>query len=210
MSFDAPNIMLAGLVKIELPDQTIRLCDGGFVYFDAEKYTSADEDFGAVESVDAFEENIGDDAPAGRMTFLPASAAAIATLSQPSFQGSRVRFWLVRVTEATGIVEDSELIGDMELDTTKVRLGRGSRRLDMDFISIAERLFNISEGNVLSPRFHKSIWPSETGLDNATGVPLTKAWGVVGPPRGSVARSGGGGSRTAFTAAGGHSGMHEV
>jgi hypothetical protein len=35
MSFDAPNIMLAGLVKIELPDQTIRLCDGGFVYFDA-------------------------------------------------------------------------------------------------------------------------------------------------------------------------------
>lgn len=190
MSFDAPKMMLAGLIKIELPGQDIRLCDGGFVYFNAEKYTSSDEDFGSIESIQAIEENVGDEAPGGRLTFLPASAAAAGTLSQPEYQGSRMRFWMVRVTEATGLVSDSELVGDMELDTTALRAARGQRLLDMEFISVAERLFNINEGNVLSPRFHKSIHPGELGLDNATGVPNQMAWGVKGAPRGSTVTTG--------------------
>lgn len=194
MSFDAPKLLLGGLIKIELPDATIRLCDGGFVYFDGEKYTSADEDFGSIGSVETFEEAIGDEAPAGQLTFLPASTAAAATLSQPQFQGSRIRFWSVVIDETSGTVTDSELVGDMELDTTQLRLSRGQRELEMGFISVAERLFNINEGNVLSPTFHKSVWPGELGFDNATGVPLTKAWGVVGSPRGSASFVGGSGN----------------
>lgn len=192
MPFDASRVLLAGLMKIELPDHTIRLCDGGFVYFGSEKYESADTQFGSIESIDTIEEAIGDEAPGGRMTFLPASAAAAATLSSPEYQGARIRAWLVEIDEAAGTATDSELVADMELDTTKLRLGRGYRKLDVEFISVAERLFNINEGNVLSPRFHKSVWPGELGFDNATGVPLTKAWGVVGPPRGSASFIGGG------------------
>lgn len=198
MSFDAPKQMLTGLAKIELPAYTMRLCDGGFVYFNAEKYTSADDEFGSIESMNSFEENAGDEAPGGRMTFLPKSTAAAATLSQPTYQGSRIRFWLARVDEATGIISDTEQVGDMELDTTQLAVGRGTRKLEMTFIAKAERLFNISEGNVLSPRFHKSVWPGELGLDNATGMPLTVAHGVKGPPRGSAtAGSMGGGSSSA-------------
>lgn len=185
MAFDTPDIMLVGLLKIELPGDTIRLCDGGFIYFAAEKYESSDTDFGSVESMEALTENIGDEAPAGRLTFLPASAASAATLSQPEYQGSRMRFWIGTVNASTGVIVDTELIADMELDTTKLVVGMGTRKLEMECIAIAERLFNINEGNVLSPRFHKYVWPGELGLDNATGVPLQIAWGVKGVPRGS-------------------------
>jgi hypothetical protein len=79
----------------------------------------------------------------------------------------------------------------MLLDTTMLRAGRGQRLLDMEFIAAAERLFNIYEGNVLSPAFHKSVHAGELGFDNATGVPNQIAWGIKGPPRGSVTAGGG-------------------
>lgn len=182
--FDAPKLLLVGLAEITLPTKTIRLGDGGFVYWGANKFTSADSDFGSIESVDALEERVGDEAPGGRLTFLPNSTAAAATLSQPSFQGSPLRFWLGRVNETTGQLDgEPELIFDGELDTTTLRVGRGMRALDMEFISVAERLFNITEGNVLSPRFHKSVWPGELGFDNAHGVGTTIAWGTESPSR---------------------------
>lgn len=194
MSFDAPKLMLTGLARFDLPGHVIRLCDGGFVYFEGEKYTSSDEYFGSIEAVREIEEMAGDEAPGSALTFLPASTAAAATLSSPSYQSSRVRFWLARVDEATGEIDGTpELLADMLLDTTALRVSRGQRALDMELIAAAERLFLINDGNVLSPRFHKSIWPGETGLDNATGVPLTVAWGVESPPRGTVAGGGAGG-----------------
>lgn len=200
MSFDAPNLMLVGLVKIELPTATLRLCDGGFIYFDSEKYASADDDFGAIEAIEPLEENLGDEAPSGRMTFLPQSTADAATLSQPSFQGSRMRFWLAEVDEATGTVTDSKMEADMQLDATTLKGGVGTRKLEMEYISSADRLFSINEGNVLSARFHESVWSGEHGLDNATGIELTVAWGVQSPPRGSSTVSGGGGGAPGITA----------
>lgn len=185
MSFDAPKQMLVGVAKFELPERDVRLCDGGFVYFDGEKYTSADEDFGAIETTDEIEERSGDEAPGASLTFLPASTAAAAALSSASYQGSPMGFWLLRVDEMTGEVLESELLADMELDTTTLRTSKGRRVLDIGMISAAERLFNVNDGNTLSPTFHKSVWPGELGLDNAIGVPATRAWGVQGPPRGA-------------------------
>ena len=195
MPFEDQKVMIVGLVEIQLPSKTLRLSDGGFVYVGANKFTSSDEDFGAIESVDSLIEGTGDEAPAGRITFLPASTAAAAALSQPSFQNSPILIWQAEVNEATGeVVGTPELLLNALLDTTELRLSRGKRTLEMGFITAAERLFSINEGNVLSPRFHKSIWPSETGLDNATGVGLSVAWGVEGPPRQyNYSGSGGGG-----------------
>ena len=195
MSFDASKLMLVGIARFDLPTRTVRLCDGGFLYFGGEKYTSRDEVFGTIEAVDGVEETSGDEAPGGTLTFLPASTAAAATLSQPHFQGSRMRFWIGRMNELTGQVVHSELVADLELDTTTLRITKGGRFLDVDMISVAERLFNVNEGNVLSPRFHKSVWPGELGLDNANGTPLTVAGGISSPTRGSVSGSGGGGGR---------------
>lgn len=185
--FDAPVLTIVGLAEFNLPGRDLRLCDGGFIYFGGNKFTSADPDFGSIESVDPIEERSGDEAPSGSLTFLPSSTAAAATLSQPSYQGSRVRFWLGRVNEATGqLAGDPELACDWLLDTTTLRVARKTRRLGMGFVSTADRLFTINEGNVLSSRFHQSVWPGELGMDNAVGIPSTVAWGVTAPPRGSV------------------------
>lgn len=189
--FDAPKLMISGLIKIELPAHTIRLCDGGFVFYDDEKYESRDTVFGSIEAIGEVEEKAGDEAPGLSIVFLPASASAAAVLSSPSYQFSRVRVWQARVDEQTGLVAgDPELVRDLLLDTTSLRAGVGFRRLEMELIGAAERLFLINDGNVLSPRFHKSVWPGETGLDNATGVSLSVAWGVAAPARGTA----GGGS----------------
>lgn len=195
MAFEGDVITLSGLAKFELPARDLRLCDSGFVYFDSEKYTSYDQDFGAIESVEPFSEATGDEATAASLTFLPSSVADAADLSSPAFQGSRIRFWIAEVNHSTGLISGTpELLADMVLDTTELRLGRGTRRLEMGLVDAGERLFLTNEGNTLSPRHHKAVWPGELGLDNATGKPVAVAWGVTAPPRGTTAGNGGGSS----------------
>jgi hypothetical protein len=41
--------------------------------------------------------------------------------------------------------------------------------------------FEDSEGQRLSPAFYKTIYPSEDGLDNVTGVTRKIYWGQYGP-----------------------------
>jgi hypothetical protein len=187
MPFTGDVITAVGLAKLELPGHTILQCDGGVVDWGSDHYTAEDANFGVIHSIEEAEESIGDEAPGGKLTFLPKDAAAAATLSSPAYQNSRMRFYFAEVTRATGAVSGTPiLVGDMRLDTTTLRFPKGGRLLDIEFITSAERLMNVEDGNVLSPRFHKSVWPGELGLDNATGIELTKAWGVAGPPRGSV------------------------
>ncbi|QAY77928.1 hypothetical protein [Sphingosinicella sp. BN140058] len=201
MPFAGQKIMLAGLLVMELPTKTVRLCDGGFLYWGGAKFESVDADFGAIEGLEPVLEGAGDEAPGGKLVFLPSSTAAAATLSRPDFQNSRVRFYLAEVNEATGaVIGTPELLFDGLLDKTDLKLSRGTRRLEVDFISTAERLFLINEGNVLSSRFHKSVWPGELGLDNATGLQVSVAWGVAGPPRGSITSAAGGGGGSGFGA----------
>lgn len=189
------RILLCGLLKIELPSHTIRLCDGGFLKVGAEDYASSDQYFGTIGGLEALSEGVGDEVPGCKVTFLPDSTAAAATLSAPGMQGSRIRFWIAEVDPDTGLVIGTpDQQADMQADRTILKIGRGSRMLEMDMVSRAERLFVKNEGNYLSPEFHKSVWPGETGEDNATGLGTSVAWGVEGPPRGSNYAIGGGGA----------------
>lgn len=175
------RVLLVGLMKMELRDtRTIRLCDGGFVVFDSETYRAADDTFGTIGRMDEFEEGVGDEVPAFRLTFLPASGAAVASLSAPGMQGSRTRFWIAEVNPDTGVIVGTpDLMGDMQIDRTILRIGKGKRELDIEFTSTAERLFSINTGNTLSPTFHKYVNPGELGEDNATGLEIAVAWGVA-------------------------------
>jgi len=186
------RVLLVGLIKIELPDHTIRLCDGGFLDVGDEEYSSRDTTFGTIEKVESLEEGVGDEVPAGKLTLLLPSTGAAAALSAPGMQGSRMRFYIAEVDEATGsIVGELDLQADMQADQTIFRAGRGVRKLDMTFVSKLERLFAINEGNTLSPRAHKIVWPDELGEDNATGLSESVAWGVESAPRGSSYSGGG-------------------
>lgn len=194
MSLGDPIITLAGLAKIELPARTLFLCDGGQVKWAAETYTGDDSEFGVIGGITGLRESVGDMAPGGQISFLPKTASAASALSQPLYQNSRIRFWLAEIDRITGTVAGTpDLIFDGLLDSTTLRVGMGTRVLDMTFISRAEKLFSVNEGNVCSSRWHGTIWAGELGFDNATDAQTTIAWGIESPPRGTVSSGGFGG-----------------
>jgi len=184
---------LVGLIRIELPGHDIRLCDGGFMEHDGLVFQAEDDVFGTIGLLDAMSEGVGDEVPAGKLTFIPRTTAAAAQLSKPGFQNSRMRFWIGEFDVISGrLVSPPDLMMEAQTDQTILRRGRGTRELEMRFVSRAERLFTINEGNTLSARFHRSIYPGESGFDRATGVPTQRAWGTSAPPRGVSSSSSGG------------------
>ena len=53
-----------GLVKVELPNSTAYICDGGFIDYDGDSYKSSDPVLGVISSLEPLSEGIGDDIPA--------------------------------------------------------------------------------------------------------------------------------------------------
>ncbi|WP_017978546.1 hypothetical protein [Sphingomonas melonis] len=182
------RILLAGLMKAELPGHTILLCDGGFVPWAGDIYMSADETFGTIDRFEPPEEGVGDIVPGGTLTMLPNGSSSAIALSRPDFQGSRIRFWVAEIVESTGqVVGEPDLQADWQLDRTTLRSKRGAKTLDVDMVSRAQRLLAKVEGVVLSSASHSSIFPGERGFDNGIGLSPDFAWGVASPPRGVVA-----------------------
>lgn len=180
------RLALMSLLKIELPSRDVLLCDGGFIVFDSQTYRNKDDLFGTVASVDPLEEGLGEEVPALELTFLPPAAAAVADLSQPGYQKSRVRMWLAEYDVDTGLVSGTpDLMFDGQVDQTTLKRSRDGRELAVSVVSTAERLFAKNKGNSLSPTFHKSVWPGETGHDNASGLQIPVAWGVEKPQAGN-------------------------
>lgn len=181
------QIAITGLIKITLPDHTIRLCDGGFFEYEGETYLSSDPIFGIISSVEGLSEGIGNEVPALRIGFLPPGTSEPADLSKPGYQNARVTARIAKYDVDSGeIVEilSTEFIGI--LDQTTVTRGRGVYDLDCTVVADGERLFQRNIGNSLNGPFHKSIWVGETGEDNATGLSLPVAWGVEAPARAAV------------------------
>lgn len=187
MALDDKFIVLAGLIEFEMPDRTVRLCDGGFVNWPARgMFTSNDAEFGTIESVEAINETISDEAPAGRLTLLPKSTADAADLFQSSAQGRPIFFWMAEVNRDTGaVVGTPELEFSGFIDSMVLRIARSKRVVELEFISSAEKMFFIREGNVLSDRFHQAAWPGELGFIHCTGAQVQVPWGVSGPGRGT-------------------------
>lgn len=174
------TVSLIGLCKIELPGGDVRLCDGGFIVFDAETYTSADALLGTVASIDGLETGLSNTVPALEMVFMPPEASTPGDLAQPGWQQSRARFWIAEYDiEAGTIVGTPDLLFDGQLDQAALAVG-ASRELALTVVSLAERLFERNTGNSLTDTWHQSIWPGELGHKNATGLNTQVAWGVAG------------------------------
>jgi hypothetical protein len=75
----------------------------------------------------------------------------------------------------------------------RARQAFGYRQLSaiVSCVPETEVLFFSDDGNGLSSEFHKSIYPGETGHDQATGLVIPITWGVAGA-RGSGGSTGGG------------------
>lgn len=182
MAFTSRVITMAALMQIDLPSRTVRLTDGGFVYWDGNNFDTVDEDFGTVKNAETFEEKVGDEAPGGKLTFLPTTAADATSLANATYQGSRMRFWLAELDGETGeIVGPPELTADLAIDTTSLKAGKGTREVDIEFESAAKRLFMVMRGQALNNRFHQQCFPGEDGMANCTGMPRSTAWGADNP-----------------------------
>lgn len=193
------TIALIGLMKMELPTRTVRLCDGGFIVFGGETYQSADDVFGTIASIDALSEGVGDEVPALEVAFYPNGDATPADLSQPGFQTARTRFWIGEYdVDAGTLIGSPDLVFDGQLDRTQLRVG-AQRELSASVVSLAERLFELNIGNSLNSNFHQSVWPGEKGHDNATGLSVPIAWGAV-KPSGAGGSTGGTGYASAPSA----------
>lgn len=183
------RVSIIGLVRIALPSATVRLCDGGFIEFGGELYQSKDPVFGTIGSVQGLTEGIGDEIPALEMTLLPPVSSAPSQLSQPGYQNSVVQFWVGEYDQEDGVlIGTPDLLFHGQIDQVTMLAGRARREISLTVVSTAERLFLRNDGNTLTPRWHKSIWPGEKGHDNAVGLTIPVAWGVEQRP---LAGSGG-------------------
>jgi hypothetical protein len=190
------RIALTGLMKIELPDRTLRFCDGGFFIYEGETYRSDDDVFGTIGRLQTMAESVGDIVPAVVVTLLPPDTTAASEISQPGNQTSRARIIIAEYDADTGVISSGNTEFDGQLDQTILSVGTGSKQLTASIVSLAERLFERNIGNTMNPTWHKSNFPGERGHDNATGLGRPVAWGTEAPP--SVRASGGSGSASGF------------
>ena len=173
---------LTGLLKIELPDSTVLLSDGGVTVYNGDTYTATDPVVGSLASIDMISEGIGQEIPALDIGFAPTSNIAVTALSQGAIQQSRVRLYLAEYDASTGLV-----VGTPELrfigfvDQPRVEYSFRQFSLLMTAAPDLEAMFFDDTGNGFSSAFHKSLYPGETGHDNATGLQIPVAWGVGGP-----------------------------
>lgn len=178
-------IGVIGLLKIELPGHTATISDAGFIVYAGDTYTTKDSILGTLASVESMSEGIGDEIPALDLTFNPPDNVAISLLSVGAVQKSRVRFWIAEYSASTGLVvgtPDLMFIGFV--DQPVIKWGRGIYEISLSAVSQSEWFFERDTGNSLSAAFHKSLYPNETGHDNATGLGVAVAWGVSGPSNG--------------------------
>jgi len=187
-------IGLTALLKVELPDHTSLISDGGVTVFNSETYRPEDEVLGSMASIELMSEGTSQQIPALDINFAAPGVGAIAALSNGAIQQSPVRLWIAEYDLETG-----EVVGDPELRFIGIvdqpRIAASFRELTISITVVPEMeyLFSRPTGNELSASFHKSLYPGETGHDNATGLSIPTAWGVASPPSArSQVRYGGG------------------
>lgn len=190
MALGDSGVLLAGLLRMDLPGRTVRLADGGLAVWGADRFEGADDVFGHIQDVRIDREGVGDLAPGGVLVMAVPGSSAAADVSNPAMQGSRIRMWLAEINKATGAVTGTpDLLFDGIVDVPRLGPDGKGRVLEIEFVSQAEVLFLRNQGNVLNKRHHVTMWSGEQGLDNANGVSIKVAWGAKAPPEASNAGS---------------------
>lgn len=188
----------ASLVRIDFAAGPAFFTDGGFVVFEGNTYIAEHAVYGSLSSISTLGEGQGDLLPRIDLTFNPRDDVAVAALSSPTAQGSRVRWWEGSINRETGLlVGDPVLKFDGELDSGKFSVG-DTWALVIECGTQAERQLEANADWRLNPAFHKVRWPTDTGLDRVTSVLRKIYWRMDSPSGGDqsirfTANRGGGG-----------------
>lgn len=178
-ALQGPNPVVFGAIEIVLSAHTVRVLTGsGVVTFDGKRFTGADATYGTILSVEDLTDGIGDQAPALKVTMVPASTAAATDLASAGMQGAPVSIWLGVVDPASGAVIGEPLLMFLGmLDVPVLKTSRNSYLLELQITSVFEAFFQTDDGTALSDQFHQFLWPGETGLAHVTGIIQHFYWG---------------------------------
>lgn len=194
-----------GLLQINFPARTVRLCDGGFITFDSELFTSRDDVLGSIASIDSMSEGASGEIPALDIAFNPPGPVAFTALTSGALQRAPVRLWLAEYNiDTNAIVGTPDLLFLGQLDQPSIRWSRSEYGISISCVSRAEWFFELDTGNGLSDTEHQERYPGELGHANGTGLQVSTAWGIAGPPRATGGGFGNGGG------GGGFSGLDQV
>lgn len=190
-ALNADDPFLFGAVKIELYLYTLCLLDGsGSLTFGGNTYVGEDAIFGSIDSIDAIEESIGDQAPEIRLTLNPPEASGAAMLAHSGQQGDRVTIMLGAYDPVSmSVIGTPEVLFLGEIDVPTIEISHGKRQVSYTITSVFERLFEVAEGERASNGFHQSIWPGEKGLEYMTGTAKNLYWGAKRPVGAQVGKS---------------------
>lgn len=197
-ALQARNPLLVYLLRIELPDYTVRLVDGsGYVVWGEEVFQGEDPSFGTLAEFGDFEEHEGTEAPRQSVQLFTPNNAAIARLTNPMAQGSPVSIYAAVIDQMSGTVigePDARFLGG--LDEASVMIDRNSKLVELELSSIWERLFDDNEGHRWNDTFWQFLFGSNArAFQHIPRVGDKMYWGYNGPSNGSGGSSyGGGGS----------------
>jgi hypothetical protein len=178
-AFQSPRPLIFGAAELLLAAGPVRLLDGSYeLMVGGNLYTGRDPSWGVLDTIKGLTDTTGNQAPSVTLGMIPESDLALATMVDPSLQGSPVTIMVGAVHPATGL-----LIGEVyvcltgELDVPTISWDNNDRRVEFKVTTVAERLFMTEEGRRLASAFHQRVWPGEKGLDYVTGVEITVPWG---------------------------------
>ena len=218
-AMEGPYFVSALLFEIILPDTTIRLLDGaGEVHYGPHIYYGSHPVFGSIMSVDPIQEQIGTEAPAMRMKFLPQDSVALATMTDPAKQGSPVNIYWAVLDDNTGLIlGEPYLVFAGELDAAEADIDQNETTITMDVTSSWDLLFINGEGLRLNNAQHLKTWAENTagerGFEFVVAIQRQEPWGYDTPRPAVVSdtinggpRTGGGGTNTGGGGLGGGGG----
>lgn len=174
---------LVFVIDIELssPAHTVRYCEGGTVTFNSNVYTDRDDYFGTLSSIDNVVNGEGDQAPGFDMMWTPPNLAAVNQIGAVENQGGLVSLYVLTVNRATNAVLDSKEIFSGIIDFVVLHGNKSEQKLQLGLTTEIDRFFNTDKGNTLNDAFQKSVWPSDEGLSNCTGVLVPVPWANDAP-----------------------------
>jgi hypothetical protein len=182
--FDGPSVLLFAGVEIAIPTGgSLRLLVGsGSVVIGGNTFVGDDPTFGVLSALEAVNDGMGDTAPAIKITINPKTADAAATLAGQEMQGQSVLLWLAALDRTTGGSLDAPIvIFSGEVDQGVLTVGLGTRAVELNCVSVWERLFDNDDAVRLTNAYHQKCWPGETGFEFVTAINRQLPWGQDAP-----------------------------
>lgn len=184
-----PHAFIA--LELVLSERTVRLTSGGTVVFGSNTYYPEDADIGVLSAIGEVQEGETGEANAPDLTFQPFTDDGVVELSGAQGAGWTLYWGLVN-PDTGAVIGTPETVTRGYLNVAALAFGPSERAMTIS--SYTEEQYQLLDDSQkrLSPSFHKSIWPGETGLDNVTEYNRKVFWRADDPPR-SVSYGGGGG-----------------